>query len=183
MKRFIQHEGVAAALRLDSLDIDAILSPVQIVPAAPQLLGTPAFFSLRYALEGAERPEFILNQAPYRRASILLANCEFGAGSARPEAARCLDAFGIRVLIAPSFGHHFFTACVQQGLLLIVLPGPVVDRLMATVDEIAGEAPLLIDLPSQAIFSPLHAPIRFHFAPELKARLLAGENDAPPLNK
>jgi 3-isopropylmalate/(R)-2-methylmalate dehydratase small subunit len=81
MKAFITHKGIAAPLPLDNIDTDVIIpmGPLMMTPRGE--LGKKAFMPLRYREDGSEAPEFVLNQAPYQRASILVAGRNFGCGS------------------------------------------------------------------------------------------------------
>lgn len=176
MQPFTQHEGVAVALRSNAL-ASAINTPLplpMVASGASPTLSQLVCQLLPPAVDGHGQVEFILSQGPYRQTSILLSDGEFGGGEAQLGVAHKLGALGVRVVIAPSFGNGFFTDCIQQGLLPVELPDDAIACLMATADELAGAAPLLIDLASQHIFSPLNAPIRFALAPTVKSSLLAG---------
>ncbi len=121
MKRFTTLEGVAAPLMLANVDTDVIIR-IERLTAEDQLqLGRYAFESLRYGLDGAENPDFVLNQPGFRAASILLAGPNFGCGSSREGAVTAIEQLGIRCVIAASFGDIFFSNCIQNGLLPIRL--------------------------------------------------------------
>ena len=64
----------------------------------------------------------MLNQAPYRKAKILIGADNFGCGSSREHAPWALPDFGIRCIIAPSFADIFYNNCFKNGLLPIALP-------------------------------------------------------------
>ena len=174
MQPFTQHEGVAVALRSNALAPTSNTPSPTLASGAGPTLSQLVCQLLPPAADGHGQVEFMLNQAPYHQASILLISCEFGGSVVQVGAAHKLEALGVRVVIAPGFGNSFFMDCIQQGLLPVELPVATLSRLMATADELAGEAPLLIDLVSQHIFSPLNAPLMFTLAPPIKARLLTG---------
>ncbi|MBT7449242.1 MAG: 3-isopropylmalate dehydratase small subunit, partial [Rhodospirillaceae bacterium] len=108
MDKFTVLTGVAAALPMVNIDTDMIM-PKQFLKTIKRTgLGTAAFFDMRYDESEAERPEFILNQAPYRQSKILLAGRNFGCGSSREHAPWGLLDFGFRCMIAPSFADIFY---------------------------------------------------------------------------
>ncbi|MGB1879632.1 MAG: 3-isopropylmalate dehydratase small subunit, partial [Gammaproteobacteria bacterium] len=90
-------------------------------------------------------PDFVLNQARYQGAEILLARDNFGCGSSREHAPWALYDFGIRAVIAPSFADIFFGNSCKNGLLPIALPGDVVDGLFRDVEKMPGFS-LTVDL-------------------------------------
>ena len=85
------------------------------------------FDPLRYDSDGKERPDFVLNQEPYRHAQILIAHENFGCGSSREHAPWALLDFGIRCIIAPDFADIFYNNCFKNGLLPIRLPRAICD--------------------------------------------------------
>ena len=137
-----RHEGRAVALGLESVDTD------QLIPArfmsAPRSAGYGRFLlhDLRFDADGAARPEMPLNRHP--DASVLVARRNFGSGSSREAAVYALADFGIRAVIAPSFGDIFAANAVNNGLLPLRLPETAVEDILATLGE--GTAPAAIDL-------------------------------------
>ncbi|WP_406164435.1 3-isopropylmalate dehydratase small subunit [Streptomyces sp. NBC_00996] len=123
MQPFRQISGVAAPLLRANIDTDA-LSPSRIRMKQLSKYGfeDALFANWRFDEGGAERPEFVLNQQPYRTASILVAGANFGCGSSRETAVWALRDFGFRAVIAPSFASIFETNCVRNGLLPLALP-------------------------------------------------------------
>ena len=107
----------------------------------------------RFYADGSEKPEYILNQEPYRHAVIAAAGRNFGVGSSRETAVFGLIGFGIRCVIAPSFGDIFFGNALRNGLLPVRLPGATVAALMRQLIAQRG-AQLGIDLPSQTVTGP-----------------------------
>ena len=91
-------------------------------------------------------PDFVLNQARYKGAEILLARKNFGCGSSREHAPWALDDYGFRCVIAPSFADIFFANCFKNGLLPIILGESKVDRLFSGIAAFPGYK-LTIDLP------------------------------------
>jgi 3-isopropylmalate/(R)-2-methylmalate dehydratase small subunit len=131
---------------------------------------------LRVDAKGAERPDFVLNQAPYRRAEILIAHENFGCGSSREHAPWALLDFGIRCVIAPDFADIFFNNCFKNGILPVRLPRSVCDQLMEDA-KLGGNARLTVDLPRQVVVRPNGEEIPFPIDAFRKHLLLHGLDD------
>jgi 3-isopropylmalate/(R)-2-methylmalate dehydratase small subunit len=137
--------GVAAAMPLDNVDTDMIW------PAMPHSTlkrgdqARMAFHRLRFAAEGEERPEFVLNREPWRAAKILVAGDNFGCGSSRETAVWALYEWGLRCIIAPRFGDIFYTNACLNGLLPVRLERDRVDALLALASDPAN-ATMTVDL-------------------------------------
>jgi 3-isopropylmalate/(R)-2-methylmalate dehydratase small subunit len=171
MQKFTTLTGVAAPLPMINVDTDMMI-PKQFLKTIKRTgLGKALFFEKRYFDDGSERPDFVLNQAPYREAKILIAGENFGCGSSREHAPWALLDFGIRSVIAPSFADIFHNNCFKNGMLPIALPAAEVERLMA--DARAG-ASLAIDLAKQLVTRPDGETIAFEIDPFDKACLLEG---------
>jgi len=167
MEPFVTLTGVAAPLLRANIDTDLIIPKQFLKTLVRSGLGQHLFSEVRYDAEGRERPDFILNQAPYRAASILLAGPNFGCGSSREHAPWALKDFGIRAVLAPSFADIFYTNCFANGLLPVTLP-------MAAIETLATVAgPLTVDLPAQQVHGGGHS-FPFELEPTRKAVLLEG---------
>ena len=105
-------------------------------------------------------PDFVLNQARYQGASILLARDNFGCGSSREHAPWALDDFGFRVILAPSFADIFFNNCFKNGILPIVLSRQTIDELFTAVVANEGYS-LEVDLEQQELRRPDAPNIQF----------------------
>ena len=150
MQQFVRVRGVAAPLPLANVDTDMII-PARFMKALTRDgLGAHLFEELRFAEDGAEREDFILNRPACRDAQILIADRNFGCGSSREHAVWALDDFGIRCVIAPSFGDIFASNARKNGLLLIRLPEALCERLREEI-ALAQFAPVEIDLAAQEI--------------------------------
>jgi len=171
MQKFTTLTGVAAPLPMINVDTDMIIPKQFLKTIKRSGLGKALFFERRYFEDGSERPDFVLNQEPYRRAKILIAGENFGCGSSREHAPWALLDFGIRAVIAPSFADIFHNNCIKNGVLPISLPADEVDRLME--DARAGGS-LGIDLATQRITRPGGEAIAFEIDPFLKSCLLEG---------
>jgi 3-isopropylmalate/(R)-2-methylmalate dehydratase small subunit len=162
MRKFEIHQGLVAPLDRANVDTDAII-PKQFLKSIQRSgFGQNLFDAWRYLDEGQpgqdcsqrpRNPDFVLNQARYTGASILLARENFGCGSSREHAPWALEDFGFRAVIAPSFADIFHSNCFKNGLLPIVLPAAAVDRLFAAVATRPGYQ-LTIDLPAQQVRLP-----------------------------
>jgi 3-isopropylmalate/(R)-2-methylmalate dehydratase small subunit len=150
VQKFIRLNAVAAPLPLANVDTDMII-PAQYMKALTRTgLGKHLLRELRFAEDGSERGEFILNKPACRRAQILIADRNFGCGSSREHAVWALADFGIRCVIAPSFGDIFAGNARKNGLLLVRLPGKTCARLRDEI-ALAQYAPIEVDLEAQQI--------------------------------
>jgi 3-isopropylmalate/(R)-2-methylmalate dehydratase small subunit len=162
MDAFTQHKGLVAPLDRENVDTDLII-PKQFLKSIQRTgFGPNLFDELRYldhgepGMDNSRRPlnpDFVLNQARYQGASILLARRNFGCGSSREHAPWALQQYGFRALIAPSFADIFFNNCYKIGLLPIVLSEFEVARLFDEVKAFSGYS-LTIDLPRQVVIAP-----------------------------
>ena len=150
MEKFTTLTGIAAPMPLVNIDTDMIIPKQFLKTIARTGLGKNLFDEMRYTLDGAEIPGFVLNQPAYRRAEILVAGDNFGCGSSREHAPWALLDFGIRCVVSTSFADIFFNNCFKNGILPVVLPQEAVDHLMD--DARKGEnARISVDLESQTV--------------------------------
>jgi 3-isopropylmalate/(R)-2-methylmalate dehydratase small subunit len=150
MQKFNKLTGVAAPMPLVNIDTDMIIPKQFLKTIARTGLGANLFDEMRFTLDGAEIPEFVLNQPAYRKAEILVAGDNFGCGSSREHAPWALLDFGIRAVIATSFADIFYNNCFKNGILPIVMPEDVVKVLME--DAQRGEnARITVDLEDQTV--------------------------------
>ncbi len=172
MQKFTALTGVAAPLMRANIDTDVIIPMDRKIACDRKDLGRFAFEPLRYLDRERENPDFILNRAGYRNAKILLAGPNFGCGSSREDAVWALWEFGIRCVIAPSFGDIFFNNCFKNGLLPIVLPAAAIEE-MAQQSMSAG-AVFTVDLERRVIQTPDGGEVVFEVAAAEREALLAG---------
>ncbi|MBX9869191.1 MAG: 3-isopropylmalate dehydratase small subunit [Burkholderiaceae bacterium] len=159
MEKFTLLDGIVAPLDRANVDTDAII-PKQFLKSIKRTgFGENLFDEWRYLDHGEPgadnsrrplNPEFILNQARYQGASILLARKNFGCGSSREHAPWALEQYGFRAIIAPSFADIFFNNCYKNGLLPVVLPEQQIDHLFNEVKAFPGFR-LVIDLAQQIV--------------------------------
>ena len=156
MRKFKQHRGVAASIIRNNIDTDSIIPSVEMKRVSKKGLSEGLFAGWRYTDRVARvpNPEFILNQEPYGGTSILLSGKNFGCGSSREHAVWALDEFGIRVIIAPSFGAIFYANCIANGLLPVSFPAKVIAQMTAFVEKDPQKNKLLIDLENRSVSFP-----------------------------
>lgn len=176
MEPFTTLTAVAVPIDLPNVDTDRII-PARFLRRAPgpgyeRLL----FHDVRFHDDGSERPEFILNQAPFRPARILVAAQNFACGSSREAAVWALGAYGFRAFIAPSFGDIFAQNCGKNGALAIVLPAEIAARLRAELHERTGSQ-MTVDLGSQTVTGPDGTTYTFEVDAFLKECLMRGQNE------
>lgn len=163
MEKFTTHTGVAAALLRSNVDTDAIIPSREMKTVSKTGLSAGLFAGWRY-LDAATRtpnPEFILNRPEQRGSTILLSGLNFGCGSSREHAPWALADFGIRCVIAGSFGDIFRENCRRNGITLITLTSG--HGAVAAACE-RGET-LAIDLAAQVVRTPDGGEHAFAFAP------------------
>jgi 3-isopropylmalate/(R)-2-methylmalate dehydratase small subunit len=176
MDAFTKLTGVAAPLPMANVDTDKII-PARFLKTIKRTgLGVHLFDTLRYDADGKERPEFVLNQGPYRKAEILIAHENFGCGSSREHAPWALLDFGIRCVIAPDFADIFHNNTFKNGILPIRLPREICDQLMEDAKQ-GDNARLTVDLEEQVVVRPNGEKIRFEIDPFRKHLLLNGLDD------
>ncbi|MGE0718546.1 MAG: 3-isopropylmalate dehydratase small subunit [Alphaproteobacteria bacterium] len=176
MQKFDRLTGVAAPMPMINIDTDKIIPKQFLKTIERKGLGKGLFDELRRRPDGTEIAEFVLNQAPYRKAEILVAGDNFGCGSSREHAPWALLDFGIRCIIAPSFADIFYNNCFKNGILPIALPKQIVDQLMDDARK-GANARLEVDLEAQTVTRPDGEVIRFELDPFRKHCLLNGLDD------
>jgi 3-isopropylmalate dehydrogenase len=173
MGKFTRVSGAAAPLMRINIDTEVVIPINRLITHKRGELGPYCFEAWRYAPDGSENSEFVLNQPRYREAKILVAGDNFGCGSSREHAVWSLVDFGFRCIIAPSFGDIFYWNCFQNGVLPIRLPEDQVKQLAAEIE--AAEQPLvMVDLETQAITTPSGRKVTFTTDPERRDALLEG---------
>ncbi len=150
LQKFIRVKAVAAPFPLANVDTDMIIPATYMKALTRTGLGQHLFRELRFADDGSERGDFILNRPICRQAQILVADRNFGCGSSREHAVWALTDFGIRCIIAPSFGDIFSGNARKNGLLLIRLPNAQCNWLRKNI-FVAQYAPIEVDLEAQQI--------------------------------
>ena len=178
MKPFHSLTAVAAPMPESDIDTDVIFPARYLLLTDKAGLGPYAFFDRRYTAEGHERPEFVLNRAPWRQAGILVAGANFGCGSSREQAPWALADLGLRCIVALGFGEIFRANCYANGMLPIALGAKAHARVLReaeagrpmTVDLMGG----LIELSGEPTGDDTCGPIGFEVPQRQRAALLSG---------
>ncbi|OYD84900.1 3-isopropylmalate dehydratase small subunit [Azospirillum brasilense] len=145
--------GIAAPLPRANVDTDAIIPKAHLLTIHRSGLGAGLFSEWRFDDDGRERPDFVLNQVPWRDAKILLAGENFGCGSSREHAVWSLMDFGIRCVIAPSFASIFHENCQKNGLAAVTLDEAALAHLVAVVQATTA-ATMTVDIEACRVTAP-----------------------------
>lgn len=169
MREFSSLTSVAAPIPDADVDTDVIFPARFLLLTDKKGLGKHLFHERRHNATNSE--PFIIDQAPYDKAEILVTGPRFGVGSSREQAVWALADFGIRCVIAPSFGEIFFANCFKNGILPIVLGGAIHNAVMQLAHD--GQ-PLTVDLERQCITTPDGKNIAFDVDPHRRRALMLG---------
>jgi 3-isopropylmalate/(R)-2-methylmalate dehydratase small subunit len=185
MEKFVRQEGLVAPLDRANVDTDAII-PKQFLKSIKRTgFGPNLFDEWRYldrgepGMDDSKRPlnpDFVLNKAQYRGATVLIARENFGCGSSREHAPWALLQFGFQAVIAPSFADIFYNNSLKNGLLLIKLDSKTVDRLFKEADARPGYR-LAVDLEQQSVTTPSGESFQFDIDPFRKHCIMNGLDD------
>jgi len=185
MEAFKTFTGIVAPIDRSNVDTDAIIPKQYLKSIKRSGFGPNLFDDWRYLEQGdpinesqsrAINPDFILNQSPYDKAEILLARENFGCGSSREHAVWALEDFGIKVVLAPSFGDIFYSNSFKNGFLPIRLTEDEMDALFASVNAQKGFK-ATVNLEDQIVETQEGNRYSFDIAAGLKDRLLKGLDD------
>ncbi|MET8468529.1 3-isopropylmalate dehydratase small subunit [Streptomyces sp. NPDC006422] len=170
MEKFTVHTGQAAPLRVSDVDTDQII-PVRFLSRLTKRgYGDDLFADWR------DDPDFVLNRSPYDRATVLVAGSDFGTGSSREGAVYALVDHGFRAIVAPRFGDIFTGNAHRNGLLPVVVPVDVVERLWDLLER-EPTAPVTVDLERCLLHAPGLDPVPFEVPEADRRRLLEGLDD------
>ena len=176
MEPFTRLDATAVPIGVPNIDTDQIIPARFLWRKRRDGWGHLLFQDLRFNEAGAPKPDFVLNRDAWRDARIVVADCNFGCGSSREHAVWALYDFGIRAVMAPSFGDIFYNNSFQNGLLPIILPAGRVAALRALLEQSPGSR-VAIDLETQTATGPDGAIDTFDVDPFRKECLLAGTDD------
>ena len=166
--------GKACPLEADDVDTDQIF-PAQFLKVIERRgMESYLFYGLRHDERGNVHGRFVLDRPEFRGARILVAGKNFGIGSSRENAVWALTDYGIRCIIASSFGDIFYNNASKNGLLCIRLPGQAVRDLRERAAT--AKLTLTVDLAGQTI-SDGRTTVAFEAEPYIKERLLKGMDD------
>ena len=173
MQSFTKLVAVAAPLDMANVDTDQIFPSRFLHKPRGAGFGRMAFHDIRFDRQGSELPEFILNRRAFRDAKIIVAGANFGCGSSREGAVYALYDYGIRSVIAPSFGDIHYANQLQNGMLPVVLPDEACAKLRAELHAKPGAA-VAVDLDSQTVTGPDGESYHFEIKASHRERLLKG---------
>jgi 3-isopropylmalate/(R)-2-methylmalate dehydratase small subunit len=140
------------------------------------------FHDLRFNPDGSQKPDFILNQPRYRGAGVIVADRNFGCGSSRESAVYALATFGIRSIIAPSFGDIFFNNCLKNSVVPVALAADICAALRAQLHARIG-AEITVDLERQVATDVEGRDHAFALHPLRRRCLLDGLDDISLTNE
>ncbi|KIR67274.1 3-isopropylmalate dehydratase, large subunit [Cryptococcus bacillisporus CA1873] len=177
LPKFNVLRGIAAPMWEANIDTDKIIPKQFLKTLLRTGLGKALFWPLRYDVRTNEEiPDFVLNKEPYRHASIIVCTGpNFGCGSSREHAPWALNDFGIRCVMAPSFGDIFKTNCFKNGMLPLQLPQADLDALY---EDASAGLEITVDLENQVVVRPNGKPsIPFSVDPFRRHCLINGLDD------
>ena len=172
MDKFIRLTATACPLDIANLNTDQLLPARFLKVPRSAGLATALLRDLRFDADGHERPDFPLNRPAWRDAKIIVGGRNFGCGSSREAAVYALCDYGIRCVIAPSYGDIFAGNAVQNGLLTAIVTDDEAATLIGLLGETPGQA-VSVDLERQTIQCGDQS-FRFAIDPVRRTRLLNG---------
>jgi 3-isopropylmalate/(R)-2-methylmalate dehydratase small subunit len=170
MKPFQNFESKVTPFPYVNVDTDQII-PKQFLKLTQKIgFGKYLFYDWRYNKNGEPKKDFVLNNPRYSGNSILLTLDNFGSGSSREHAVWAIMDYGFRVIISPSFADIFYSNCIKNGILPIILPKKEIENLFDNPDYI-----IKVDLNTQQIeLKPISRQLKFQIDPSEKRMLLEG---------
>jgi 3-isopropylmalate/(R)-2-methylmalate dehydratase small subunit len=177
MQPFTRLTGRACPLPLQGVDTDQLIPARFMSRTRAEGYGGVLLYDLRFDEAGHPHPDFPLNRPERQGSSILLARRNFGSGSSREAAVYALVDYGIRCVIAPSFGDIFASNAVNNGLLPARMEEEAVEGLLSELE--AGMSMLTVDLESCRVEAEGAARLQISFAidPVWRTKLLNGWDD------
>jgi 3-isopropylmalate/(R)-2-methylmalate dehydratase small subunit len=176
MEAFRTHTGIVAPLDRANVDTDQII-PKQFLKRIERTgFGQFAFYDWRFNPDGTTNAEFVLNQQRYKDASILVTAKNFGCGSSREHAPWALADYGFKVIISPTFADIFYNNSIKNGLLLVRLTEPEVNRLIARAKDKQGYK-LTVDLEHRQVHDDTGFAASFEIDEFRRRCLLEGLDD------
>jgi len=172
MNKFTKLTGAACPIDQTNLNTDQILPARYLKWTRAMGIGKVLFQDLRFDAEGKERPDFPINRPAWRNAKIVVGARNFGCGSSREAAVYALYDYGVRCVIAPSYGDIFSGNAIQNGLLTAIVTDEEAAEIMAALER-TPELPVTVDLEEQTILCG-NRTYKFSIDPVRRMRLLNG---------
>jgi len=173
--KFTRLTAVACPINQTNLNTDQILPARYLKWTRAMGIGKVLFQDLRFDADGKEKPDFPLNRPVWRNAGIIVGARNFGCGSSREAAVYALYDYGVRCVIAPSFGDIFSGNAVQNGLLTAAVTDDGTAEIMETLER-TPDLPLTVDLEQQSVVCG-NKTYSFTIDPVRRMRLLNGRDD------
>lgn len=168
---FTTVSGLAAAMREENIDTDIIFPARFLLITARAGLGDYAFHDRRFDAQGNEVAGYVLNTERFRDAPVIVAGANFGSGSSREQAVWALLGRGTRAVVSSSFGEIFYSNCLRNGVVPILLAEAEVARLM---DAAESGATFTVDLEAQRLTVEGLAEYAFEVPAERRMAMLNG---------
>jgi 3-isopropylmalate/(R)-2-methylmalate dehydratase small subunit len=176
MEEFKEFTGLVVPVDRVNVDTDAII-PKQFLKRIERTgFGQYLFFEWRFFENGEINPDFNLNKARYKGASVLVSRANFGCGSSREHAPWAIMDYGLKVVIAPSYADIFYNNCFKNGILPIVLSEEQVEDLFQRTNANEGYT-LSVDLVAKTLKDSLGLQINFELDEHRRQFLLQGLDD------
>jgi 3-isopropylmalate/(R)-2-methylmalate dehydratase small subunit len=175
MDKFTKLTGAACPIDQPNLNTDQILPARYLKWTRAMGIGKVLFQDLRFDAEGKERSDFPINRPAWRNAKIVVGARNFGCGSSREAAVYALYDYGVRCVIAPSYGDIFSGNAIQNGLLTAIVTGEEAAEIMAALNR-TPDLPVTVDLEEQTIVCG-NRTYKFSIDPVRRTRLLNGWDD------
>jgi 3-isopropylmalate/(R)-2-methylmalate dehydratase small subunit len=175
MDKFTKLTGAACPIDQTNLNTDQILPARYLKWTRAMGIGKVLFQDLRFDAEGKERPDFPINRPAWRNAKIVVGARNFGCGSSREAAVYALYDYGVRCVIAPSYGDIFSGNAIQNGLLTAIVTDEEAAEIMAALNR-TPDLPVTVDLEEQTIVCG-NRTYKFSIDPVRRMRLLNGWDD------
>ena len=175
MEKFTKFTGTACPINQSNLNTDQILPARFLKWTRAMGFGKVLFHDLRFDSEGREKADFPLNKPAWRKATIVVSARNFGCGSSREAAVYALYDFGVRCVIAPSFGDIFAGNAVLNGLLTAIVTDEEAAEIMASLTQ-RPELAVAVNLEDQTILCG-NRTYKFTIDPIRRMRLLNGWDD------
>jgi len=180
----LQIKGIVAHIDRDNIDTDQII-PTEYLKSIKKFgFEDYLFDGWRYLDDGKLgiskndrkiNSDFILNKSPFDNASILLTRDNFGCGSSREHAVWALRDFGIKAVIASSFGDIFYNNCFKNNVLPIILSKQDIDSIFNISQQEIVE--LSISLDAKKIILSDTVEFKFEVESNLLERIIYGLDD------
>ena len=172
------HVGITAPMLLNNIDTDQIIPSREMKKVSKKGLSEGLFAGQRYLTNRENKrqlnPDFILNQSPYNKATILLSRENFGCGSSREHAVWAMLEFGFKAIIAESFGTIFRTNCLRNGILPITLNSELISKLEREVVADPYNNKIEISVEKKLVTSPNGDSFAFELESHFQEMLMGG---------